>query len=285
MDKFTPLLAKEFSRREEHIENILRLLDEGNTIPFIARYRKELHGSMDDTALRTLEERLAYLRNLTERKESVKASIAEQEKLTDELAAAIDAAQTLAEVEDLYRPYKPKRRTRATVAKEKGLEPLAALLFALRYHLSKRGKHLSDLFKPAPPAPPHVEAIRALEGLHNQKLWQNNKHKAYYSGLTDILRRYLAGRYGIGALEMTSDEIIDAVRPLDLPRKSAMELTALLREADLVKFAKATPEAARNEEAYQWAYYFVEETKPVEEQPSAEAEEPLDLTPKNDSHA
>ena len=123
-------LARELNRPVEHIENVVRLLDEGNTIPFIARYRKELHGSMDDTALRTLEERLAYLRNLTERKESVKASIAEQEKLTDELAAAIDAAQTLAEVEDLYRPYKPKRRTRATVAKEKGLEPLAALLFA-----------------------------------------------------------------------------------------------------------------------------------------------------------
>ena len=123
-------LARELNRPTEHIENVVRLLDEGNTIPFIARYRKELHGSMDDTALRTLEERLAYLRNLTERKESVKASIAEQEKLTDELAAAIDAAQTLAEVEDLYRPYKPKRRTRATVAKEKGLEPLAALLFA-----------------------------------------------------------------------------------------------------------------------------------------------------------
>jgi hypothetical protein len=123
-------LARELNRPAEHIENVVRLLDEGNTIPFIARYRKELHGPMDDTALRTLEERLAYLRNLTERKESVKASIAEQEKLTDELAAAIDAAQTLAEVEDLYRPYKPKRRTRATVAKEKGLEPLAALLFA-----------------------------------------------------------------------------------------------------------------------------------------------------------
>ena len=123
-------LARELNRPAEHIENVVRLLDEGNTIPFIARYRKELHGSMDDTALRTLEERLAYLRNLTERKESVKASIAEQEKLTDELAAAIDAAQTLAEVEDLYRPYKPKRRTRATVAKEKGLELLAALLFA-----------------------------------------------------------------------------------------------------------------------------------------------------------
>ena len=123
-------LARELNRPAEHIENVVRLLDEGNTIPFIARYRKELHGSMDDTALRTLEERLAYLRNLTERKESVKASIAEQEKLTDELAAAIDAAQTLAEVEDLYRPYKPRRRARATVAKEKGLEPLAALLFA-----------------------------------------------------------------------------------------------------------------------------------------------------------
>ena len=123
-------LARELDRPVEHIENVVRLLDEGNTIPFIARYRKELHGSMDDTALRTLEERLAYLRNLTERKESVKASIAEQEKLTDELAAAIAAAQPLAEVEDLYRPYKPKRRTRATVAKEKGLEPLAALLFA-----------------------------------------------------------------------------------------------------------------------------------------------------------
>ena len=162
---------------------------------------------------------------------------------------------------------------------------LAGLLFALRYHLAKRGKHLGDLFRPAPPAPPHVEAIRALEGLHNQKLWQNNRHKAYYSGLTDILRRYLADRYGIGAMEMTSDEIIDAVRPLDLPRKSALELAALLREADLVKFAKATPEAARNEEAYQWAYYFVEETKPVEEQPSAEAEDPIGPTLNDDRHA
>ena len=122
--------------------------------------------------------------------------------------------------------------------------------------------------------PPHVEAIRALEGLHNQKLWQNNKHKAYYSGLTDILRRYLAGRYGIGALEMTSDEIIDAVRPLDLPRKSAMELTALLREADLVKFAKATPEAEQNEADYLKAYYFVEETKVAEAEEEAQEQEP-----------
>ena len=123
-------LAQELDRNPQHVENVVRLLDEGNTIPFIARYRKELHGAMDDTSLRALEERLQYLRNLEERRETVKKSIEEQGKLTAELAAAIDNAKTLAEVEDLYRPYKQKRRTRATMAKEKGLEPLAALLFA-----------------------------------------------------------------------------------------------------------------------------------------------------------
>ncbi len=123
-------LAQELNKDPRHIENVIRLLDEGNTIPFIARYRKELHGAMDDTSLRTLEERLQYLRNLDERRESVKKSIDEQGKLTEELAAAIDSAKTLAEVEDLYRPYKQKRRTRATAAREKGLEPLAALLLA-----------------------------------------------------------------------------------------------------------------------------------------------------------
>ena len=123
-------LARELGESAQHVENVVRLLDEGNTIPFIARYRKEMHGAMDDTALRTLEERLQYLRGLEERRETVKKSIDEQGKLTDELAAAIDNAKTLAEVEDLYRPYKQKRRTRATAAREKGLEPLAALLFA-----------------------------------------------------------------------------------------------------------------------------------------------------------
>ena len=123
-------LAAELGKDPRHVENVVHLLDEGNTIPFIARYRKEMHGAMDDTALRTLEERLQYLRGLEERRETVKKSIDEQGKLTDELAAAIDSAKTLAEVEDLYRPYKQKRRTRATMAKEKGLEPLAALLFA-----------------------------------------------------------------------------------------------------------------------------------------------------------
>ena len=123
-------LAQELDKNPQHVENVVRLLDEGNTIPFIARYRKELHGAMDDTALRTLEERLGYLRNLAERRETVKKAIDEQGKLTEELAAAIDGAQTLAEVEDLYRPYKQKRRTRAIVAREKGLAPLAELLLA-----------------------------------------------------------------------------------------------------------------------------------------------------------
>ena len=130
MDPIIEQLAKELDKQPQHVENVVRLLDEGNTIPFIARYRKELHGAMDDTSLRTLEERLNYLRGLQERRDAVKKSIEEQGKLTEELAAAIDAAQTLAEVEDLYRPYKQKRRTRATVAREKGLTPLAELLFA-----------------------------------------------------------------------------------------------------------------------------------------------------------
>ncbi len=130
MDPIILQIAQELDKRPEHVENVARLLDEGNTIPFIARYRKELHGAMDDTSLRTLEERLQYLRGLRERREAVKSAISEQGKLTEELASAIDAAKTLAEVEDLYRPYKQKRRTRATMAREKGLEPLAELLFA-----------------------------------------------------------------------------------------------------------------------------------------------------------
>jgi len=123
------ILAKELDRDARHVENVVKLIDEGATIPFIARYRKELHGSMDDQLLRELADRLQYLRSLEQRRSEVKASIENQGKMTEELSAAIDAAATLAEVEDLYRPYKPKRRTRATVAREKGLEPLALLLY------------------------------------------------------------------------------------------------------------------------------------------------------------
>ena len=130
MQTIAELLSAELGQKLQYIENVIALMDEGNTIPFIARYRKEMHGAMDDTVLRTLETRLTYLRNLQDRRDEVKKSIENQGKLTEELSAAIDAAATLAEVEDLYRPYKQKRRTRGTVAREKGLEPLAAAIFA-----------------------------------------------------------------------------------------------------------------------------------------------------------
>ena len=130
MQSIAQILASELGQPVQYVENVIALLDEGSTIPFIARYRKEQHGSMDDTTLRKLEDRLQYLRNLDKRRQEVKSAIDGQGKLTDALAAAIDSAATLAEVEDLYRPYKQKRRTRATVAREKGLEPLAQLLLA-----------------------------------------------------------------------------------------------------------------------------------------------------------
>lgn len=149
---------------------------------------------------------------------------------------------------------------------------LCAAAYALKRVLARYGKGLGDLFKPAPPQPPHVVAIRALEALHHQKLWQNNRHKQYYSGITDILRTYIAARYGIGAMEMTSDEIIEAMRGIDLPQKSAMDLTAILRDADLVKFAKATPDAEQNESDYFKAYYFVEETKQEDPETAGEDE-------------
>ncbi|PKM39347.1 MAG: RNA-binding transcriptional accessory protein [Firmicutes bacterium HGW-Firmicutes-9] len=125
METEIQLLAKEFNKNEMHVKNVVDLIDEGYTIPFIARYRKEMHGTMDDTTLRDLADRLTYLRNLAERREEIKKAILAQDKLTDELSKQIDEAKTLAVLEDLYRPYKQKRRTRATIAKEKGLESLA----------------------------------------------------------------------------------------------------------------------------------------------------------------
>lgn len=128
MQDIIKILAQELGQSEEHVKNVAQLLDDGSTIPFIARYRKELHGSMDDGILRNLEERLGYLRGLEKRRGEVKSAIEAQDKLTEELAAAIDNAKTLAEIEDIYLPFRPKRRTRAAIAKEKGLEPLAELL-------------------------------------------------------------------------------------------------------------------------------------------------------------
>ena len=130
MQTIAEILAQELGQKQEYVENVVRLIDEGNTIPFIARYRKEMHGAMDDTTLRNLETRLTYLRSLQDRRDEVKKAIENQGKLTEELAQAIDAAATLTEVEDLYRPYKQKRRTRGSMAREKGLEPLAEAIFA-----------------------------------------------------------------------------------------------------------------------------------------------------------
>ena len=121
-------ITEELGVKKWQVDAAVSLIDEGNTIPFIARYRKEATGTLDDEQLRKLHERLMYLRNLEEKKEQVLSSIEEQGKMTEELRKQILAAETLVVVEDLYRPYRPKRRTRATIAKEKGLEPLAAVI-------------------------------------------------------------------------------------------------------------------------------------------------------------
>ena len=130
MQTIAEILSSELNQKLEYVQNVISLIDEGNTIPFIARYRKEMHGTMDDTTLRSLETRLTYLRNLQERRDEVKKAIENQGKLTQELSDAIDAAATMTEVEDLYRPYKQKRRTRGSMAREKGLAPLAESIFA-----------------------------------------------------------------------------------------------------------------------------------------------------------
>ena len=122
---YSEILSQQFNIKKEYADNIINLLDDGNTIPFIARYRKEMHGSMDDQLIREFAEKLEYLRGLDKRREEIKSLIDGQEKLTEELVSLIDKASTLSELEDIYRPYKPKRKTRASIAKEKGLEPLA----------------------------------------------------------------------------------------------------------------------------------------------------------------
>lgn len=123
-------IKQEFNLTETHTKNIVSLIDEGNTIPFIARYRKEVTGSLDDSVLRDLSDRLTFLRNIEKRKQEVFDLISAQEKMTPEIEAAIRAAKTITEVDDIYRPFRPHRKTRASVAREKGLEPLADLIMA-----------------------------------------------------------------------------------------------------------------------------------------------------------
>lgn len=158
MDRLIELLSQEFHVRPEHAQAVVELLDEGNTVPFIARYRKERHGAMDDQTIRELADRLSYLRGLDARRKEVKTAVEEQGKLTPELVAALDRASTLAEVEDLYRPYRPKRRTRASVARERGLEPLALLL---KTGQDAKGKKLGQT--PEELAVPYVNLEKGVE--------------------------------------------------------------------------------------------------------------------------
>ncbi|MBO5682516.1 MAG: RNA-binding transcriptional accessory protein [Clostridia bacterium] len=139
-------LAEELKLKADQVERTVALIDEGNTIPFIARYRKEVTGSLDDEILRKLEDRLTYLRNIEKRKEEVKNLIGEQGKLTDELAAQIDAAQTITEVDDIYRPFRPHRKTRASVARERGLQPLADAIIEQRAKYEPSIEELAESF-------------------------------------------------------------------------------------------------------------------------------------------
>ena len=183
METINQILARELGREQSHIDNVIKLLDEGNTIPFIARYRKELHGAMDDTTLRKLEDRLTYLRNLDQRRQEVKKAVDGQGKLTPELSAAIDAAATLAEVEDLYRPYKQKRRTRATAAKEKGLEPLAEYILrqeATEPVLNEATKYVSEEKEVKTPE----EALQGAQDIIAEMISDDADHRLYIRNIT-----------------------------------------------------------------------------------------------------
>ena len=152
MTDIVNVLSKELNIKEWQVKNTIDLIDAGNTIPFIARYRKEATGELDDTVLRNFYERLNYLRNLESKKDEVKRLIAELGKLTDEIATSIDNAQSITEVDDIYRPFRPKKRTRATIAKEKGLEPLSNFIIAQDFTsslLKEAEKYINDNVKSA----------------------------------------------------------------------------------------------------------------------------------------
>jgi hypothetical protein len=157
---------------------------------------------------------------------------------------------------------------------------LAALIYVIARSVRRRGGAVEEEL---PKRPPHIVAIGALEELHNQKLWQNGRVKEYYSRLTEIFRTYLAGRFGVGALEMTTEEIVAAMKSLTLTPKQMADLVALLTESDLVKFAKFIPEAESNEAAYYTIYYFVEESKEVAEEVVSPEEQEIEVvTPKEE---
>ncbi|MBO7402748.1 MAG: RNA-binding transcriptional accessory protein, partial [Lachnospiraceae bacterium] len=171
-------LAKELNIRLEQVNATVKLIDEGNTIPFIARYRKEVTGSLNDEVLRTLDERLTYLRNLEEKKAQVIASIEEQGKLTDELRKQIEEAMTQVVVDDLYRPYRPKRRTRATVAVEKGLQPLADMILSQAEGLDPEKEALAFV-DPEKEVKSAEEALAGAKDIIAEQVSDNADYRSY----------------------------------------------------------------------------------------------------------
>lgn len=176
-------LAKELNIREGQVDATVKLIDEGNTIPFIARYRKEVTGSLNDEVLRQLDERLRYLRNLEEKKEQVLATIEEQGALTEELKAQILAAATLVAVEDLYRPYRPKRRTRATIAKERGLDPLAEILWAQETELSME-EEAASFVDPEKEVPDVQNALAGACDILAERISDSAEYRTYIRAVT-----------------------------------------------------------------------------------------------------
>ena len=176
-------IAEELSIQPWQVEATVKLIDEGNTIPFIARYRKEAHGSLNDEQLRDLSERLTYLRNLEEKKEQVLASIEEQGKLTEDLKEKILAAETQVVVDDLYRPYRPKRRTRATIAKEKGLEGLSVLILAQEAS-SDIEKEAEAYISEEKEVPTLEDALAGAKDIIAEEISDNAEYRMYIRKIT-----------------------------------------------------------------------------------------------------
>ena len=180
-------LKEELKVEKWQVEAAVSLIDEGNTIPFIARYRKEATGSLNDEVLRDLHERLTYLRNLEEKKQQVLSSIEEQGKLTDELRARIEEAQTMVVVEDLYRPYRPKRKTRASVAKEKGLEPLAEFILTQETTEpieTEAEKYIHEDEDPAKAVKTAEEAVQGAKDIIAERISDEADYRIYIRDIT-----------------------------------------------------------------------------------------------------
>ncbi len=184
MDNIISRLAKEFNVREQQVENTLKLVDEGNTIPFIARYRKEATGGLDDAILRDLYDRLVYLRGMEERRREITRLVEEQGKITPELLSKIQDAQTMTELEDIYRPYRPKRRTRATIAKEKGMEPLADVIWMQNKKDGTIEEYAQNYINPEMGVNTAAEAISLASDILAERISDDADHRKWIRAYT-----------------------------------------------------------------------------------------------------